>query len=324
MLNFLRKRFIPDNNGNSVETKPNSWTKLRKSLSLTRKKIFSNLKKFWSQNQLDTDICEKLEETLIMADCGHEATQEILSQIRSAYNKNSTLTIHELLREIILAQVLPLEKKFELSESPSVIIVCGVNGSGKTTTIGKLAKFFQNQSKSVLLAAGDTFRAAAADQLNVWARSNQVNMVHQEKGEPASIVYDAIQSAKAKNMDVVIADTAGRLSTQTHLMAELGKVVRVAEKSLGKPPQEKIIIVDGTMGQNVIRQIETFNEIMKGLSGIIVTKLDGSARGGTITSMSKRFNIPVYFIGTGESIDDLVPFSAKEYVDGLLGTCHQE
>ncbi|WP_092483681.1 signal recognition particle-docking protein FtsY [Candidatus Ichthyocystis hellenicum] len=327
MLTFLKKKVssLKNNNTNKElssadENGLSTWSRFKNSLSVTRNKILSNLKGMYSRTSLDGDIYEKLEETLILADCGHETTKEILSKLEAAQSTHSSLSLHKLLHNVLHEKILPLEKDFTFDASPTVILVCGVNGSGKTTTIGKLAKFCQDQGKSVLLAAGDTFRAAATNQLDIWASSNQVTMISQEKGEPASVVYDAIQSAKAKNIDVVIADTAGRMSTQSHLMAELGKVVRVAEKSLGCPPQEKIIIIDGTMGQNVLRQIETFNETMKGLSGIIVTKLDGSAKGGTIAAIATRFKIPVYFIGVGEKIDDLIPFNAREYVDGLIGT----
>ncbi|CUT17100.1 MULTISPECIES: signal recognition particle-docking protein FtsY [Candidatus Ichthyocystis] len=327
MLTFLKKKVSSLKSSNTGKESPatgengqSTWARFKNSLSVTRNKILSNLKGMYSKTSLDVDVYERIEETLILADCGHETTKEILSKLEATQNKHSSTSIHNLLRDALRDKVLPLEKSLTLDESPTVVLVCGVNGSGKTTTIGKLAKFCQNQGKSVLLAAGDTFRAAATNQLDIWANSTQVTMISQEKGEPASVAYDAIQSAKAKNIDVVIVDTAGRMSTQSHLMAELGKVARVAEKSLGKPPQEKIIIIDGTMGQNVLRQIETFNETMNGLSGIIVTKLDGSAKGGTIVAIATKFKIPVYFIGVGEKVDDLVPFSACDYVDGLIGT----
>jgi fused signal recognition particle receptor len=213
----------------------------------------------------------------------------------------------------------PLEKPLILDrEQPLVMMIAGVNGAGKTTTIGKLAKHMQAQQQKVLLAAGDTFRAAAREQLTVWGERNDVAVIAQESGDPAAVAFDAVQAGKARGMNVVMIDTAGRLPTQLHLMDELKKIRRVIGKGMESAPHEVLLVIDGNTGQNALAQVKAFNEALT-LTGLIVTKLDGTAKGGVLAAIARQCPVPVYFIGIGEGIDDLQPFVASEFVDALLG-----
>ena len=223
-----------------------------------------------------------------------------------------------ILRDCLSEILIPIQSTLEINgNSPFVIMVVGVNGTGKTTTIGKLTKFFQNKNKSVLIAAGDTYRAAATEQLTVWGERNNVAVISHATADPSSVIYDAINSAKAKNIDIVIADTAGRLPTQKNLIDEITKIKRVITKCHAEAPQEILLVLDANTGQNAITQLKKFNEAL-GVTGIIMTKLDGTAKGGILAAIAKELPTPVRFIGVGEGIDDLREFNAKEYVDGMF------
>ncbi len=270
---------------------------------------------------VDDDLFEQLEDALIMADAGLDASREIIEKLRSraTYERvEDANTLKRVLAEIVASRLKPLEKRLDTRRAkPFVIMMTGVNGAGKTTSIGKLAKHFQSDGQSVLLAAGDTFRAAAREQLTVWGERNQVAVISQQGGDPAAIMFDAIAAGKARNIDVVLADTAGRLPTQQHLMDELKKVKRVMAKADASAPHEVLLVVDGTTGQNALAQVRAFNEAV-GLTGLIVTKLDGSAKGGVLLAIAREQPVPIYFIGVGESLEDLQPFVAAEFADALL------
>ena len=254
---------------------------------------------------------------------GVEATMSIINSLTERVSRKQLSdeeSLFQALEEDMNALLEPVSIPFSLdsSKNPYVILMVGINGAGKTTTIGKLAKKFQQEGYSVMLAAGDTFRAAAVEQLQVWGERNDIPVIAQHTGaDSASVIYDAIEAGKARNIDIVIADTAGRLHTQTNLMDELAKVKRVAAKVDNSAPHEIMLVVDAGTGQNALTQAEQFNKTV-GLSGIVVTKLDGTAKGGIIFAIAKKLNIPIRFIGVGESIDDLRPFNGKEFVSALL------
>ena len=257
-----------------------------------------------------------------MADAGVTATQSLLDKLKTKV-KTESLTdaaqVRSALRTLLIDMLTPLEKSFELGRhNPLVIMISGVNGVGKTTTIGKLAKHLQSHGQSVVLAAGDTFRAAAREQLAVWGERNGVTVISQVSGDPAAIAFDAVQSAKARNTNVVMLDTAGRLPSQVHLMEELKKIKRVIGKGLDTAPHEVLLVIDGNTGQNALTQVKAFDDAL-GLTGLIITKLDGTAKGGVLAAIASVRPIPVYFIGVGEQIEDLIPFRAVEFVDALLG-----
>jgi fused signal recognition particle receptor len=222
------------------------------------------------------------------------------------------------LKDSLVELLRPLEKKLEVGGKPFVVMIAGVNGSGKTTSIGKLAKWLQSQGKSVMLAAGDTFRAAAREQLVVWGSRNGVPVIAQESGDPGAVVFDALGAARARGIDVIIADTAGRLPTQLHLMEEIRKVKRVAGKALEGAPHEVLLVLDANTGQNSLAQVKAFDEAL-GLTGLILTKLDGTAKGGVVCAIAKERPIPLLFVGVGEDIDDLRPFVAKDFAEALVG-----
>lgn len=278
--------------------------------------------------QIDDDLLEELETQLLMADVGVEATQSLIATLTEKMNRKElknadalmSVLKHEL-RDMLASSAVPLElttPEVEGKKTPYVILMVGVNGVGKTTTIGKLTKKFQAEGKSVMLAAGDTFRAAAVEQLQVWGERNQVPVVAQQTGsDSASVIFDAIDSAKAKGFDVVIADTAGRLQNKSNLMNELSKVVRVMKKLDQNAPHEVMLVLDAGTGQNAISQAKLFSEAV-GVSGITLTKLDGTAKGGIIFAIAKEFEIPIRFIGVGEQVDDLRDFDAEVFVDALF------
>jgi len=271
--------------------------------------------------RVDEALFEQLEDALILADAGVVASKELLAELRSRSRFEGISDPTELKRvlgEALLVRLKPLEKAFEARRArPFIVMMAGVNGAGKTTSIGKLAKHFQEEGLSVLLAAGDTFRAAAREQLMIWGERNNVSVIAQEGGDPGAVIFDAIGAAKARGVDLVLADTAGRLPTQRHLMDELTKIKRVMKKAMSDAPHEVLLVVDGTTGQNALAQVSAFDEAV-GLTGLIVTKLDGSAKGGVLLAIAKEHPVPIYFVGVGESIDDLQPFVAKEFVDALL------
>jgi len=296
--------------------------KLKRGLTRTRVNIVG----LFSGGIVDDAFLEELEMALISADVGVATAAELVDALRSAIKLKGLKTQDEVklaLRDELARRLAPAEGRFRPeSHKPYVVMVCGVNGAGKTTSIGKLAKWFAGRGHSVLLAAGDTFRAAAREQLTIWGQRNNVEVIAQSGGDPAAVVFDAVSAAKARGVDVLIADTAGRLPTQAHLMDELKRVKRAQDKALPGAPHEVVLIVDGTNGQNALAQVQAFDAAV-GLTGLVVTKLDGTAKGGVlaaITAARGAHPLPIYFIGVGEGIDDLQPFSATEFADALVGT----
>jgi fused signal recognition particle receptor len=296
-----------------------SWMqRLKSGLSRTS----SNLSTLFTGTRIDEALYEELESALLMADAGVAATTQLLEALKVRV-KQDKLTeaaqVKSALRELLIDLLRPLEKPLELNrEQPLVLMIAGVNGAGKTTTIGKLAKHMQRHDQKVLLAAGDTFRAAAREQLMVWGERNGVAVIAQESGDPAAIAFDAVQAGRARGVDVVMVDTAGRLPNQLHLMDELKKIQRVVGKGMAGAPHEVLLVIDGNTGQNALAQVKAFDDALS-LTGLIVTKLDGTAKGGVLAAIVTQRAIPVYFIGVGEAIDDLQPFVAAEFVDALLG-----
>ncbi len=271
--------------------------------------------------KIDDNLYEELESALLMSDAGIDATQFLLDQLKIQVRQNKLTEAEQVktaLKTLLINLLTPLQQSLELERhQPLVIMIAGVNGAGKTTTIGKLAKHMQAHGQSVLLAAGDTFRAAAREQLTVWGERNNVTVIAQESGDPAAVAFDAVHSAVAKGTNVVMVDTAGRLPTQLHLMEELKKIKRVVGKGLESAPHEVLLVIDGNTGQNALAQVKAFDDALN-LTGLIITKLDGTAKGGILAAIAKTRPIPVYFIGIGEKIDDLQPFNAHEFVDALL------
>jgi len=278
---------------------------------------------FLGRKTIDDDLFEELETQLLVADVGMDATSEIIESLTSRVARkqlNDVDALYQALRDQLTELLRPVEKPLVIdsSKQPYVILVVGVNGVGKTTTIGKLAKRLQNEGKKVMLAAGDTFRAAAVEQLQVWGERNNVPVIAQHTGaDSASVIYDALNAAKARGIDVIIADTAGRLHNKNHLMDELSKVKRVMAKVDGSAPHEVLLVLDAGTGQNAVNQTETFRDAA-GVTGLVLTKLDGTAKGGVIFALSKKFALPVRFIGVGESIDDLQPFAAEPFIKALF------
>lgn len=296
-----------------------SWmARLKAGLSKTS----SNLSLLFVGAKIDEDLYEELEAALLMSDAGMDATLFLLDGLRRKVKDERLLdaaAVKAALKVLMIDLLRPLEKPLELGRhQPLVMMIAGVNGAGKTTTIGKLAKHMQKYQQSVLLAAGDTFRAAAREQLMVWGQRNNVTVIAQESGDPAAVAYDAVQSGKAKKMDVVMVDTAGRLPTQLHLMEELKKIRRVIAKGMEGAPHELLLVIDGNTGQNALAQVKAFDDALQ-LTGLVITKLDGTAKGGVLAAIARTRPIPVYFIGIGEKIEDLQPFKADEFVEALLG-----
>jgi fused signal recognition particle receptor len=275
--------------------------------------------------KIDAEILDELETRLITADVGTEATARILEDLRRRVARKELDDVDALLKALadaMTAILMPVEMPLRIDPAikPYVILVVGINGAGKTTTIGKLARRLQTEGLSVMLAAGDTFRAAAREQLEVWAERNKVPIIAQQAGaEPAAVIFDALQAARARNIDVLIADTAGRLHTQTHLMDELKKVKRVLARLDPSAPHEVLLILDGTIGQNAVAQAQEFNKGL-GVTGLVVTKLDGTAKGGVVLAIAQKLNIPIRFIGVGEQSEDFGVFNAAEFVAALLKT----
>lgn len=300
-----------------------SWAaRLKQGLSKSRNKLGKSLASLFGGGQIDEELYEDLETILLTSDMGIEATEHLLKTVRERVSLKGLKDGSELkvaLQDALYELILPLEKPLQVNteHQPFVIMMAGVNGAGKTTSIGKLAKHFQEQGLSVLLAAGDTFRAAAREQLMEWGARNNVTVISQDQGDSAAVCFDAIEAAKARKIDVVLADTAGRLPTQMHLMEEIKKVKRVIQKALPSAPHEVILVLDANVGQNALNQVASFDEAL-GLTGLILSKLDGTAKGGVIAALAKKHPVPVRFIGVGESIDDLRAFNAKDYVDALL------
>ncbi|MDR3482783.1 MAG: signal recognition particle-docking protein FtsY [Burkholderiaceae bacterium] len=295
-----------------------SWLdRLKKGLSKTS----SSLTLLFVGAKIGDDLYEELESALLVSDAGVEATQYLLDALKRKVKEEKLTEAEQVktaLRALLIDLLTPLQRPLELGRhQPLVMMITGVNGAGKTTTIGKLAKHLQAHHQSVLLAAGDTFRAAAREQLTVWGERNNVTVIAQESGDPAAVAFDAIHSAQARHIDVVMVDTAGRLPTQLHLMEELKKIKRVVAKGMAGAPHEVLLIIDGNTGQNALTQVKAFDDAL-GLTGLVVTKLDGTAKGGILAAIARTRPLPVYFIGVGESIEDLQPFNAIEFVDALL------
>ena len=295
--------------------------KIKQGLKKTRDAISENLSSLSFTKKIDQEFYDELEMTLIAADVGYAATQQIIAQLKDRVKKEKLedgSELKDLLKKILSELLKQIEKPLiHIKTTPFVILVVGVNGAGKTTTIGKLTKLLLDEGKSVLIAAGDTFRAAAKEQLQVWGDRNNVTVISQNTGDPSAVIFDAMQSAKAKGIDIVIADTAGRLPTQKHLIDELTKIKKVIQKFDETAPHETILVLDANTGQNAINQIKVFNEAVS-LTGLIMTKLDGTAKGGIVAAIAKEQPIPLRFIGVGEKIDDLKIFSAEDYVEGML------
>ena len=302
---------------------------LEKGLEKTREGFFSKITKaIAGKSQVDEELLDQLEEALITADVGVDTTVQIIEKIEARVAKDKYMNTDELhlmlkdvIRNILVEDESDTLKNFELPENkkPFVMLVVGVNGVGKTTTIGKLATNFKNAGKSVLLGAADTFRAAAVDQLTIWSERAGVPIVKKEMGsDPASVAFDTVNSAVAKGVDIVLIDTAGRLHNKAHLMEELSKIKRVIQKVIPDAPHETLLVLDGTTGQNAIEQAKHFSAATD-VSALAITKLDGTAKGGIVLAISNQFNIPVKFIGVGEKAEDLMVFDRKEFVDSLLG-----
>lgn len=316
---ILNEPSAPD----TTEKKDGFFKRLSHGLSRTRSGITGNISGLFKGKAIDAALLEEIEDTLIMADIGINATQQIVDDLRARLSRkqlNDSDALYEALRENMAAILQPCDNELLIPDtsSPFVILMVGVNGVGKTTTIGKLAKHLQLGGKSVMLAAGDTFRAAAVEQLQTWGQRNDIPVVAQATGaDSASVIFDAFESAKARNIDVLIADTAGRLHTQSHLMDELEKVIRVLKKIDPNAPHETMLVLDAGTGQNALTQAEQFNEKVN-VSGICLTKLDGTAKGGVIFSIAQKLELPIRFIGIGEGIDDLRPFDANDFIEALF------
>ena len=317
MLNFFKKKQNP-----SLKEEEEQKSSLRDRLFKSKKKLGDGLSSLViGKKKIDEDLLEELEVLLISSDVGIQTTDKVIESVRNKASRK------ELKDEDSLYQLIKLELESLLvtdsdlepsSEIPFVILVVGINGAGKTTTIGKLAKLFQGEGKSVMLAAGDTFRAAAVEQLQVWGERNDITVIAQKTGaDAASVVYDAYQSAIAKKTDILIADTAGRLHTQDNLMQELEKIKRVLKKHNENAPHETLLVIDGGSGQNAVQQANEFHKSIN-LSGLAITKLDGTAKGGVLFSISDALKLPIRFIGVGEAIEDLKPFNSKDFVDALF------
>ncbi len=307
----------------NTESPKLGWAaRLKQGLTKSRDHMAKSLASVFGGGQIDEDLYEELETVLLTSDIGIEATEHLMNEVRDRVSLKGLKDGNELrqaLKDAVYELLKPLEQPLVLPESgePFVIMLAGINGAGKTTSIGKLAKYFQAQGKSVILAAGDTFRAAAREQLQEWGERNGVTVISQAKGDSAAVCFDAVEAAKARKIDIVLADTAGRLPTQLHLMEEIKKVKRVLQKSMPNAPHEIIVVLDANIGQNAINQVIAFDDAL-GVTGLIVTKLDGSAKGGVLAALASNRAIPVRYIGVGESIDDLRPFNAKDFVDALL------
>jgi len=312
MLSFLKKT--------PASTASKSWlTRLTGGLARTGGQLTALLV---PGGKIDEELYEELETILITADVGMDAAGRLLADVRHQVKEQrlgDAGQLRQALAQALLKLLAPLAQPLQTAgHQPFVIMLCGVNGAGKTTSIGKLARHFQSQGKSVLLAAGDTFRAAAREQLIEWGKRNDVTVIAQQSGDAAAVIFDAVQAAQARGIDIVLADTAGRLTTQAHLMEEIKKVKRVIAKVMPDAPHEVLLVLDANTGQNALSQVKAFDAAL-GVTGLVLTKLDGTAKGGVIAAIAGAHPIPVRFIGVGEGLDDLKPFVAEEFVSALLG-----
>jgi len=321
MFSFLKKKSsVPDNDQGTTDKPGSSWfAQLKSGLARTGDQLTGL---FSRSGKIDDDLYEELETILVTADVGLNATHALLADLRHQVREqrlSEASELKEALAHCLLRLLKPLAQPLHAgAHKPFVIMMVGVNGAGKTTSIGKLAKYLQGQGLSVLLAAGDTFRAAAREQLATWGERNNVTVIAQQSGDAAAVIYDAVQAAQARGIDVVLADTAGRLTTQANLMEEIKKVKRVIAKLLPDAPHEVLLVLDANTGQNALSQVKAFDQAL-GVTGLILTKLDGTAKGGVIAAIAKAHPIPVRFIGVGEGLDDLRPFVAEDFVAALLG-----
>jgi fused signal recognition particle receptor len=308
-------------------SKPGWAQRLKQGLAKTRDRLGGQLSGlFGIGRKIDAELFEELETILLTADVGVDATQALLDTLQKRVRRENLTEAAELqqaLKDALVDLLAPLQAPLDVTpHKPFILMLAGVNGAGKTTTIGKLAKLYQTQGLSVLLAAGDTFRAAAREQLQVWGERNGVSVISQDKGDSAAVIFDAIAAARARNIDVVLADTAGRLPTQLHLMEEIRKVKRVIEKAIPGAPHEILLVLDANTGQNAVTQVKAFDDAL-GVTGLALTKLDGTAKGGAIAAIAHACStrtrpIPVRYIGVGESLDDLRPFDAREFVEAIF------
>ncbi len=318
MFGFLKKSADRD----PTAAAPAAWTdRLRGALSRSRERLGGKIAGLFRRARIDDDLLEELEAALLAADCGVEATAWLLDELKARVRRDrieEPARLHEALSGLLTELLAPLEQPLRVDgHKPFIIMLAGVNGSGKTTSIGKLASRFRREGKSVLLAAGDTFRAAAREQLMIWGERNGVTVISQQDADPAAVVFDAVSAARARGIDVVLADTAGRLPTQLNLMEEIAKVKRVIAKADPSGPHEVMLVLDANIGQNALAQVRAFDAAL-GLTGLIVTKLDGTAKGGVLAAIARTRPVPLRFIGVGEGIEDLQPFHAAEFVEALL------
>jgi len=327
MFNFFKKKPPPIGAPRATETTPTeaateppreTWlAKLKAGL----RKTGSSIATVFTGTRIDDALYEDLEAALLMADSGVKATQYLLEDLKRRVKDSKTTdpaAVKELLIESLANLLLALEKPLSIGQyKPTVIMVTGVNGAGKTTSIGKLTRHLSDQGASVLLAAADTFRAAAREQLSVWAERSTVEIISQQGADPAAVSFDAVSAGKARGKDVVLVDTAGRLPTQLHLMEELRKIKRVVQKADATAPHEVLLVIDGNTGQNALSQVKAFDDALH-LSGLIITKLDGTAKGGVLAAIARERPVPVYFIGVGEKLEDLETFNAREFAQALL------
>src|SRR6185436_16326872 len=295
------------------------WTaRLKEGLARTRKVLNTDLKDLFAGGPIDEVFFDELETTLLLADVGVSATEQLIGDLRATVRREGLRERQQLkgaLREALLRLLKPIAVPLVVdSPKPFIVMLAGVNGAGKTTSIGKIAKYYQQRGKSILLAAGDTFRAAAREQLQVWGERNNVAVIAQQSGDAAAVIFDAINAAKARGTDILLADTAGRLPTQLHLMEEIKKVKRVTAKAYPGAPHEILLVLDANTGQNALSQVKAFDAAV-GITGLVLTKLDGTAKGGVVAAIARQHAVPLQFIGVGEGIDDLRPFSAADFVD---------
>jgi len=328
MFSFFKKK-SPENTsqldanqaGSQALSLPNTRQSWVEKLNQGLRKTGASLSSVFIGTKLDPSLYEALEDALLIADTGVQATQQLLATLKLRVKDqqvNDPAAVKALLIDALTELLLPLQKPLQIgAQHPTVIMVTGVNGAGKTTSIGKLTHHLSDQGATVLLAAADTFRAAAREQLGVWADRNRVDIISQEGGDPAAVCFDAVSAGKARGRDVVLVDTAGRLPTQLHLMEELKKIKRVVQKADPTAPHEVLLVIDGNTGQNALAQVRAFDDALK-LTGLIVTKLDGTAKGGVLAAIARERPVPVYFIGVGEQLDELETFNAREFAQALL------
>ncbi|SMP47043.1 signal recognition particle-docking protein FtsY [Anoxynatronum buryatiense] len=311
----------------SEQTKTGFFQRLKQGLSKTTKEFTDKIDTLISgYGKIDEAFYDELEEILITADLGFDITMELIESLREKVKEVKTDDPHQvkvLLKELIINILSTGNRELQVEPPPAVVLVVGVNGVGKTTTIGKLAHYFKQQHKEVMLAAGDTFRAGAIDQLEVWGQRNQVPVIrHQEGSDPAAVIFDAIHSAKARNCEILICDTAGRLHNKKNLMNELGKIFRVVDREYPEARKEVLLVLDATTGQNALQQAKVFGEVAQ-LTGIVLTKLDGTAKGGIVLAITKSMGTPVKMIGVGEQLEDLQPFDPSSFAEALLGDTNE-